>query len=189
MLEDAVAKLQIWDTAGQERFRTITSAYYKGAHGIIVVYDMCNEQSFVDIKEFWHGEVYDSFINRSKNTGRPMLSCTFWAINLIMTISLIKLKCNFSVRKKILSGTMLVPKQVIMSAMLSIRWPRNCPKYIRKLRKNQLLAMLSWIIFWKRRINFSWNLLLMFSQLKRKNAVEKYSLLFYIFNFTHFFYY
>lgn len=143
MLEDAVAKLQIWDTAGQERFRTITSAYYKGAHGIIVVYDMCNEQSFVDIKEFWHGEVYDSFINRSKNTGRPMLSCTFWAINLIMTISLIKLKCNFSARKKILSGTMLVPKQVIMSAMLSIRWPRNCPKYIRKLRKNQLLAMLS----------------------------------------------
>lgn len=43
-------KLQIWDTAGQERFRTITSAYYKGAHGIIMVYDLTAEQSFKDVQ-------------------------------------------------------------------------------------------------------------------------------------------
>eukprot|EP01084_Bolivina_argentea_P129554 228798_1 len=42
-------KLQIWDTAGQERFRTITTAYYRGATGIMLVYDITNEQSFLNI--------------------------------------------------------------------------------------------------------------------------------------------
>lgn len=39
-------KLQIWDTAGQERFKTVTSAYYRGADGIIIVYDQTEHQSF-----------------------------------------------------------------------------------------------------------------------------------------------
>ena len=43
-------KLQIWDTAGQERFRTITSSYYRGAHAIIVVYDITDKDSFEHIK-------------------------------------------------------------------------------------------------------------------------------------------
>ncbi|CAH8476761.1 unnamed protein product [Heterobilharzia americana] len=43
-------KLQIWDTAGQERFRTITTAYYRGAMGIMLVYDVTNRCSFSSIK-------------------------------------------------------------------------------------------------------------------------------------------
>ncbi|EKE39000.1 Rab family GTPase [Entamoeba histolytica HM-1:IMSS-B] len=49
-------KLQIWDTAGQERFRTITSSYYRGAHGIIVVYDVTDVQSFNHIRQ-WLNEI------------------------------------------------------------------------------------------------------------------------------------
>jgi len=47
------AKLQIWDTAGQERFRTITQAYYRGAMGIIIVYDVTDRVSFEDVKRDW----------------------------------------------------------------------------------------------------------------------------------------
>lgn len=44
-----VAKLQIWDTSGQERFKTITSSYYRGSHGIIVAYDITDTDSFKDV--------------------------------------------------------------------------------------------------------------------------------------------
>eukprot|EP01088_Endostelium_zonatum_P020189 TRINITY_DN72_c0_g2_i1.p1 TRINITY_DN72_c0_g2~~TRINITY_DN72_c0_g2_i1.p1 ORF type:complete len:203 (+),score=65.26 TRINITY_DN72_c0_g2_i1:164-772(+) len=55
-VEDKVIKLQIWDTAGQERFRTITSSYYRGAHGIIVVYDVTDPVTFNNSK-MWLSEI------------------------------------------------------------------------------------------------------------------------------------
>ena len=39
-------QLQVWDTAGQERFRALTTSYYRGAHGVILVYDVCEQASF-----------------------------------------------------------------------------------------------------------------------------------------------
>ncbi|CAJ0647945.1 16669_t:CDS:2 [Entrophospora sp. SA101] len=55
-LEGKTVKLQIWDTAGQERFRTITSSYYRGAHGIIVVYDVTDPDTFTNVKQ-WLQEI------------------------------------------------------------------------------------------------------------------------------------
>jgi len=55
-LDDSVVKLQIWDTAGQERFRTITAAYYRGSHGIMIVYDVTDRDSFNHVRQ-WLGEV------------------------------------------------------------------------------------------------------------------------------------
>ena len=45
-------KLQIWDTAGQERFKNIQASYYKGASGILVVYDITNRESFEHVNSW-----------------------------------------------------------------------------------------------------------------------------------------
>ena len=62
-VDGKTVKLQIWDTAGQERFRTITSAYYRGADGIIMVYDVTSSESFDHVSD-WLTEV-----NRYANEG------------------------------------------------------------------------------------------------------------------------
>ncbi|KAB1221176.1 Ras-related protein RABC2a [Morella rubra] len=50
-------KLTIWDTAGQERFRTLTSSYYRGAQGIILVYDVTRRETFTNLSDVWTKEV------------------------------------------------------------------------------------------------------------------------------------
>ncbi|KAJ7393845.1 hypothetical protein OS493_003512 [Desmophyllum pertusum] len=58
-LDGTKVRLQIWDTAGQERFRTLTSAYYRGAMGIILVYDITTEDSFKHIAQ-WLQNIQDN---------------------------------------------------------------------------------------------------------------------------------
>ena len=54
-VDGKIAKLQIWDTAGQERFRTITTSYYRGAHGIILCYSTTDRTSFINLEQ-WRKE-------------------------------------------------------------------------------------------------------------------------------------
>jgi len=49
-------KLQVWDTAGQERYKIITTQYYRHAMGFLVMYDITNETSFLDVRN-WLGQV------------------------------------------------------------------------------------------------------------------------------------
>lgn len=52
ILDGGSVKIQIWDTAGQERFRSITTAYYRGTNGIMIVYDITQPKTFTNVK-FW----------------------------------------------------------------------------------------------------------------------------------------
>mmetsp|Transcript_19232 Transcript_19232/g.22926 ORF Transcript_19232/g.22926 Transcript_19232/m.22926 type:complete len:202 (-) Transcript_19232:317-922(-) len=51
-VDEQEVKAQIWDTAGQERFKTITTAYYRGAMGILLVYDVTNRNTFNNVKNW-----------------------------------------------------------------------------------------------------------------------------------------
>ena len=51
-LDNKRIKLQIWDTAGQERFRTITTSYFRGAQGILLVFDVTDRQTFLSIRNW-----------------------------------------------------------------------------------------------------------------------------------------
>jgi hypothetical protein len=58
MVEMLVGKT-FQDTAGQERYRTITTAYYRGAMGFILMYDVTNEESFNSVHD-WYGSPFNS---------------------------------------------------------------------------------------------------------------------------------
>jgi Ras-related protein Rab-1A len=64
-VDGKAVKLQIWDTAGQERFRTITSAYYRGADGVMLVFDKTCKDSFDHVRD-WYEEVNKYSENTSK---------------------------------------------------------------------------------------------------------------------------
>ena len=63
-IENSNVNIQIWDTAGQERYKSITSAYYRGAHGALVVYDITSEKTF---------ESVERWISDLKNNGDPKM--------------------------------------------------------------------------------------------------------------------
>lgn len=49
--------LQFWDTGGQERFRSLTRSFYRGAHGVLLMFDMSDHESFRHLSDYWLGEV------------------------------------------------------------------------------------------------------------------------------------
>ena len=51
-LNNKYIKLQLWDTAGQERFRSIISSYYRGAHGVLILFDLTSHQSFINVEKW-----------------------------------------------------------------------------------------------------------------------------------------
>ena len=77
-----MVKLQMWDTAGQEKFKKIVSAYYKGAQGIMFVFDLCDRRSFADVKNwlaeaerFSHTKVVKLLVgNKSDLVGERVIS-------------------------------------------------------------------------------------------------------------------
>ena len=54
-IEDTKIKLQIWDTAGQENFQSITKIFYRGAHAVLLTYNITSLDSFSNM-DYWHGE-------------------------------------------------------------------------------------------------------------------------------------
>ena len=57
--DEKKVKLKIWDTAGQERFRNITKQYYKGADGILLVYDITDRNSFEKVRD-WMKQIQEN---------------------------------------------------------------------------------------------------------------------------------
>ena len=59
VVDNRKIKAQIWDTAGQERYKAITRAYYKGAKGAFIVYDITRKETFDDVDK-WRNELISS---------------------------------------------------------------------------------------------------------------------------------
>lgn len=65
LIDEKKYRVQIWDTAGQERYRTIVSAYYRNIDGILLVYDITERKSFVNLKH-WLKEIETNSNNNKR---------------------------------------------------------------------------------------------------------------------------
>ena len=68
-IDEKKIKMQIWDTAGQERFKNIIASYYRGAHGILLIYDVTDKDSFKNLNN-WLIEIEK---NASKNVLKVLI--------------------------------------------------------------------------------------------------------------------
>ena len=69
-IENNPIKMQIWDTSGEEKFKAIAKNFYRGAHGVLLVYDVCQKNSFLDVKSW-----IEQIIENADNDDIVMILC------------------------------------------------------------------------------------------------------------------
>ncbi|KAF2601329.1 hypothetical protein F2Q70_00024533 [Brassica cretica] len=84
LIDNKEVKAQIWDTAGQERFRAVTSAYYRGAVGALVVYDITRTSTFENVGR-WLDELNNSIFRR-------VIAMMMMVMMMMMMMTLIKVE-------------------------------------------------------------------------------------------------
>ena len=63
-------KMQIWDTSGEEKFKAIARNFYRGAHGVLLVYDICEKNSFLDVRDW-----IEQIVENTDNDNIVMILC------------------------------------------------------------------------------------------------------------------
>lgn len=119
-IDGTQVKLQIWDTAGQERFRTITTAYYRGADAVILVYDVCDIDSFHNITQ-WKDAVLEYAPKQIK-------------------IILVGNKCDMKIKRAVSTeeGLDLAKELRIMFVEVSAKTGKNISRVFVKITKSML---------------------------------------------------
>ena len=69
-LDNTPIKMQIWDTSGEEKFKAIAKNFYRGAHGVLLIYDICQKSSFLDVKGW-----IEQIIENTDNDEIVMILC------------------------------------------------------------------------------------------------------------------
>lgn len=124
--DDSVLQMQIWDTAGQERFKNLTTAYFKGSHGIILVYSCNNRDSFTHITNWI----------KQANSNTPQNTCKILVAN----------KCDLDENDRFVTteeGKKLAAEQNIPFFETSAKWDVNIKEafgHIATMIKDQLIS-------------------------------------------------